>query len=167
MTAAVIIAEGLAKRFDDVVAVDGIDFAVPAGGVTALLGGNGAGKTATIGMLLGLVKPSARPALVLGTDMAHRCHRVLGRMNFSSPYADLPLRLTVAENLRVYGMRAPKAAVALIAERLRITELLARTSQCAQKARITSGGRIHPDSCWFDLVAGRRFVRVTGWIEAL
>ena len=44
---------------------------------------------------------------------------------------------------------------------------LAQISQCAQKARITSGGRNHPDSCWFDLVAGRRFVRVTGWIEAL
>ena len=44
---------------------------------------------------------------------------------------------------------------------------LTRTFQCAQKARITSGGRNHPDSCRFDLVAGRRFVRVTGWIEAL
>lgn len=80
-----IVAEGLAKRFDDVVAVDGIDFAVARGGVTALLGGNGAGKTTTIGMLLGLVTPSAGRIEVLGTDMLRHRHRVLGRLNFSSP----------------------------------------------------------------------------------
>ena len=139
----VIVAEGLAKRFDDVVAVDAIDFAVARGGVTALLGGNGAGKTTTIGMLLGLVTPSAGRIEVLGTDMLRHRHRVLGRLNFSSPYVDLPLRLTVGENLRVYaelyGMRDAKGAVALAADRLRISELLKRRTgslSAGQKTRV-------------------------------
>ncbi len=143
MSANAIIASGLAKRFDDVVAVDGIDFTVPAGGITALLGGNGAGKTTTIGMLLGLVKPSAGRIEVLGADMLRHRHRVLGRINFSSPYVDLPLRLTVAENLRVYaqlyGMVDIRGAVDLVAERLRIVELLGRrtgTLSAGQKTRV-------------------------------
>ena len=143
MSANAIIASGLAKRFDDVVAVDGIDFTVPAGGITALLGGNGAGKTTTIGMLLGLVKPSAGRIEVLGADMLRHRHRVLGRINFSSPYVDLPLRLTVAENLRVYaqlyGMFDIRGAVDLVAERLRIVELLGRrtgTLSAGQKTRV-------------------------------
>ena len=138
-----IVAEGLAKRFGDVVAVDGIDFTVPMGGVTALLGGNGAGKTTTIGMLLGLVKPSAGRIEVLGTDMARRRHRVLGRMNFSSPYVELPQRLSVAENLAVYaqlyGMVERRRAVDVVAERLRIVELLGRRTgslSAGQKTRV-------------------------------
>ena len=138
-----IVAEGLAKRFGDVVAVDGIDFTVPMGGVTALLGGNGAGKTTTIGMLLGLVKPIAGRIEVLGTDMARRRHRVLGRMNFSSPYVELPQRLSVAENLAVYaqlyGMVERRRAVDVVAERLRIVELLGRRTgslSAGQKTRV-------------------------------
>ena len=143
MSANAIIAEGLAKRFGDVVAVDGIDFTVPAGSITALLGGNGAGKTTTIGMLLGLVKPSAGRIEVLGADMARHRHRVLGRINFSSPYVDLPQRLSVAENLRVYaqlyGMVDARGAVELVAERLRIVELLGRRTgsiSAGQKTRV-------------------------------
>ena len=86
----------------------------PAGSTTALLGANGAGKTTTIAMLLGLLAPSAGRIEVLGEDMLRHRYRVLGRINFSSPYVDLPLRLTVRQNLLVYadlyGVAAPAAA---------------------------------------------------------
>ena len=100
----VIAVAGLTKRFGDTVAVDGLDFSMTRGTTAALLGGNGAGKTTTLAMLLGLLLPTAGEVRVLGEDVRHHRHRVLPRMNFSSPYIDLPHRLTVRENLRVYGM---------------------------------------------------------------
>jgi len=93
----------LSKRYGEVVAVDGISFTVEAGTCVGLLGGNGAGKTTTIAMMLGLLLPSAGTVEVLGADMARQRWCVLDRMNFSSPYVELPNRLTVRENLSVYG----------------------------------------------------------------
>jgi ABC-2 type transport system ATP-binding protein len=95
--------EGLTKRYRDVTAVDGIHFAVPRGSFTALLGGNGAGKTTTIAMLLGLVTPSSGRIAILGQDFAIHSKSLLARMNFQSPYADLPRRLTVRQNLVIYA----------------------------------------------------------------
>jgi len=95
--------ENLTKRYGTTLAVDGIDFSVPPGATVGLLGGNGAGKTTTIAMLLGLLIPSEGTIHVLGHDMARDRFSALARMNFSSPYVALPHRLTVAENLRVYG----------------------------------------------------------------
>ncbi len=94
---------GLTKRFGDVTAIDSLTFSVARGSTTALLGGNGAGKTTTLSIILGLLLPTAGTVTVLGEDMAHHRFRVLGRMNFSSPYIDLPKRLSAAENLTVYG----------------------------------------------------------------
>ena len=94
---------GLTKRYGAVLAVDGLSFVVPRGSTTALLGANGAGKTTTIAMLLGLLAPSAGRIELLGEDMLRQRYRVLGRINFSSPYVDLPLRLTVRQNLTVYA----------------------------------------------------------------
>ena len=94
---------GLVKRYGETLAVDGIDFVVPSGATVGLLGGNGAGKTTTIALLLGLLIPTAGTIRVLGHDMAHDRFAALARMNFSSPYVALPHRLSVAENLRVYG----------------------------------------------------------------
>lgn len=102
-TDSVIVAERLCKTFGELRAVDGISFTVPRGHTVALLGGNGAGKTTTISMMLGLLLPSAGAVRVFGEDMARHRHRVLPRINFSSPYVDLPRRLSVAENLAVYG----------------------------------------------------------------
>jgi len=93
----------LCKQFERVTAVDRVSFAVRRGSTTALLGGNGAGKTTTLSILLGLLRPTAGEVSVLGVDMLRERYRVLGRMNFSSPYVDLPRRLTVRENLTVYG----------------------------------------------------------------
>ena len=75
----------------------------PAGATVGLLGGNGAGKTTTIAMLLGLLVPTSGRITVLGHDMAKDRFTALARMNFSSPYVALPARLTVRENMRVYG----------------------------------------------------------------
>lgn len=93
----------LSKRFGAVTALDCISFTVRRGSTTALLGGNGAGKTTTLAILLGLLLPSSGRVRVLGVDMLRDRYRALGEMNFSSPYVDLPRRLSVAENLVVYG----------------------------------------------------------------
>ncbi|WP_300300362.1 ABC transporter ATP-binding protein [Ferrovibrio sp.] len=134
---------GLAKTYGDVQAVAGIDFTVSQGSVTALLGGNGAGKTTTIAMLLGLLKPSAGSITVLGTDMLHDRHAVLPRLNFSSPYVDLPHRLTVRQNLRVfaqlYDVPGPKQRIAQLAQKLDFTTLLDRPAgalSAGQKTRV-------------------------------
>ena len=136
--------KGLKKVYRDVVAVDGIDFTLAAGAVTALLGGNGAGKTTTIAMLMGLVIPTSGEARVFGANMASERHRVLHRMNFESPYVDVPMRLTVRQNLevygRLYGVRELKAAIAETAEELRLTQFLDRPYgklSAGQKTRVS------------------------------
>jgi len=120
----------LTRRFGDLTAVDGVDFTVPAGSVTALLGSNGAGKTTTIAMLLGLLLPTRGTIFVLGEDMLRHRHRVLPRLNFSSPYVDLPRRLTGRENLtvyaRLYGIRDVAGTIERVAADLQISDVLDR-----------------------------------------
>ena len=134
---------GLRKRFARATAVDGIDFVLPAGTVLGLLGGNGAGKTTTIGMLLGLVLPTEGRIHVMGEDMARHRHRVLPRMNFSSPYVDFPARLTVRENLQVfaslYGVRDARARIEALAADLHLRRFLdqrAGSLSAGQKTRM-------------------------------
>jgi len=93
----------LTKHYAHTLAVDDISFNLARGGIVGLLGGNGAGKTTTISMLLGLLVPTSGSIHVLGHDMRTERFAALARMNFSSPYIALPSRLTVAENLTVYG----------------------------------------------------------------
>ena len=95
--------KGLTKIYSEKIAVDNIDFEVKTNSITALLGSNGAGKTTTIAMLLGLLLPTSGNIEVLGENMIRSRYRVLSRMNFGSPYVDLPKRLTVRENLRVFA----------------------------------------------------------------
>ncbi len=134
----------LRKAYGDVVAVGGIDFSLRRGSITALLGGNGAGKTTTIAMLMGLVIPTSGEARVFGFDMARERHKVLHRMNFESPYVGLPMRLTVRQNLevfgRLYGVRDLRARVVDIAAELRLADLLDRQFgklSAGQKTRVT------------------------------
>ncbi len=134
---------GLTKRYGAVLAVDGLDFTVPRGSVTALLGGNGAGKTTTISMLLGLLLPTEGRIEILGEDMVRHRYRVLPRMNFSSPYVDLPHRLTVRENLSVYGHLYGLARVGdrvkELAGALQLGEIIDRPSgklSAGQKTRV-------------------------------
>ena len=103
MSATIVDVRNLSKRFSDVVAVDRLCFDLARGSTVGLLGGNGAGKTTTLGMLLGLLLPSSGEIRIFGEDMVRHRYRVLPLINFSSPYVDLPHRLTVRENLLVYG----------------------------------------------------------------
>jgi len=121
---------GLVKRYGEVVAIDGISFTVERGSFTALLGGNGAGKTTTIAILLGLVRPTAGSIRILGEDFGRSAKSLLARMNFQSPYADLPRRLTVRQNLtvyaRLYGVMNARERITYIAKELDLAALLDR-----------------------------------------
>jgi ABC-2 type transport system ATP-binding protein len=133
----------LRKVYGEIVAVDDLTFTVEPGTVLGLLGGNGAGKTTTIAMLLGLLEPTAGQIEVLGVDMLKRRYAALPRMNFSSPYVDLPHRLTVRQNLvfygRLYGVKRLGERVAEIAERMQIGAFLDRQAgklSAGQKTRV-------------------------------
>ena len=133
----------LVKRYGEVLAVDGISFAAAPGETIGLLGGNGAGKTTTIAMLMGLLVPTAGTIHILGHDMATDRFTALARMNFSSPYIALPHRLTVAQNLRVYGhlYNVPRLShrIAELAAELDLGELLDRPAgklSAGQKTRV-------------------------------
>jgi ABC-2 type transport system ATP-binding protein len=133
----------LTKRFDSLLAVDHIGFQVAPGETVGLLGGNGAGKTTTISMMLGLLKPTSGEVRVLGADMVRHRYKVLHRINFSSPYVDLPHRLTVRENLIVYahlyGLSRPKARIRRLIEGLSLEELERRrigSLSAGQKTRV-------------------------------
>jgi ABC-2 type transport system ATP-binding protein len=133
----------LRKVFGEVVAVDDLSFDVPKGQVVGLLGGNGAGKTTTLSMLLSLLIPTSGRITVLGQDIARHRYRVLGRMNFSSPYVDLPHRLSVRQNLevyaRLYGVRDVKGRVAALAQRMDFAPLMKRPVgqlSAGQKTRV-------------------------------
>jgi len=134
----------LVKVYKNVTAVDGISFALEAGSITGLLGGNGAGKTTTIATIMGLVIPTSGQAKVLGVDMARHRHRVLHRMNFESPYVELPKRLSIRQNLTVFGMLYGvddvDARIATLADELELTELLDRPTgqlSAGQKTRVS------------------------------
>lgn len=143
MSSAAIVVENLRKGFAGQMAVDDVSFAVASGSTTALLGGNGAGKTTTISMLLGLLLPDRGTIRVLGEDMVRHRYRVLPRVNFSSPYVELPHRLTVAENLTVYGhlygVDHLKRRIDELAEELELTAILKRPAgklSAGQKTRV-------------------------------
>ena len=133
----------LVKAYNGNVAVDGISFACARGEVLGLLGGNGAGKTTTIAMIMGLVTPTSGSVHVLGADMARERHMVLGRINFESPYVDMPHRLTVRQNLTVfaglYGVKEVNARIAQLADDLDLADVLDRPSgklSAGQKTRV-------------------------------
>src|ERR1700728_4376536 len=93
----------LVKLYKTTRAVDDVSFRISRGSVTGLLGGNGAGKTTTIAMIMGLVLPTSGRIQVLRCSMPDQSAEVLGRMNFESPYVDMPMRLTVRQNLTIFG----------------------------------------------------------------
>ena len=132
----------LVKRYGDVTAVEDLTFAVPAGTITALLGGNGAGKTTTLAILLGVLLPTSGEARVLGVDILKHRYRALPRMNFGSPYVELPKRLSVRENLivfaQLYGVRHPRKRIDALTEQLQMGEFIGRptgTLSAGQKTR--------------------------------
>jgi ABC-2 type transport system ATP-binding protein len=142
--ASAITVEYLCKKYGAHWAVDDVSFVVPKGWTIGLLGGNGAGKTTTIAMIMGLVVPTAGRAVVLGHDMARERHKVLGRMNFESPYVALPSRLTVRENLtvfgRLYGVPNVKERIDALAQDFDLVPILDRATgklSAGQKTRVS------------------------------
>jgi ABC-2 type transport system ATP-binding protein len=133
----------LVKIYKTVAAVDGISFTLKPGSVTGLLGGNGAGKTTTIATIMGLVLPTSGRVTVLGAEMPKERYRVLHRMNFESPYVEVPMRLTVRQNLTVFGMlygvEDLRGRLAELARQLDLADLLDRPTgklSAGQKTRV-------------------------------
>jgi ABC-2 type transport system ATP-binding protein len=138
-----VLVEDLVKVYRTTRAVDGISFALEDGSMTGLLGGNGAGKTTTIAMILGLVMPTSGTVKVLGAEMPRQRYRVLHEMNFESPYVDMPHRLTVRQNLKVFGrlyaVEDLEGRIAALAEELDLAEFLDRPTgklSAGQKTRV-------------------------------
>jgi ABC-2 type transport system ATP-binding protein len=133
----------LTKLYKATRAVDDVSFRIARGSITGLLGGNGAGKTTTIAMIMGLVLPTAGRVQVLGYPMPQQSARVLGRMNFESPYVDMPMRLTVRQNLtifgRLYAVADLRERIAQLAADLDLNDFLDRASgklSAGQKTRV-------------------------------
>ncbi|MBO0750557.1 MAG: ABC transporter ATP-binding protein [Bradyrhizobiaceae bacterium] len=144
MTAPAIAVHRLVKTYARGVAVDGISFSLAVGSLTGLLGGNGAGKTTTIAMIMGLLTPTSGTVKVLDAAMPGQRYRVLHRMNFESPYVEMPMRLTVRQNLtvfgRLYGVDGVADRVEALAAELDLTGLLDRPSgrlSAGQKTRVS------------------------------
>lgn len=97
--------KNLSKRYNNIQAVKNINFKIGKGSIVGLLGPNGCGKTTTIGMMLGLIKPSSGTVFINDKNIESEKNRtkILEKMNFISPYVELPKKLTVEENLKVYG----------------------------------------------------------------
>jgi ABC-2 type transport system ATP-binding protein len=133
----------LVKDYKQTRAVDNISFALPRGSITGLLGGNGAGKTTTIAMIMGLVLPTSGRVRVLGHRMPEESAAVLGRMNFESPYVDMPMRLTVRQNLTIFGklyaVKDLANRIAQLADDLDLDDFLDRANgklSAGQKTRV-------------------------------
>src|SRR5215510_14954959 len=136
--------EHLVKVYKTTRAVDDISFRITRGSITGLLGGNGAGKTTTIAMIMGLVLPTSGRIQVLGHPIPEGSDAVRGRMNFESPYVEMPMRLTVRQNLtifgRLYGVVDLPGRIAELAADLELTDLLDRQTgklSAGQKTRVS------------------------------
>ncbi|HTV27989.1 MAG TPA: ABC transporter ATP-binding protein [Xanthobacteraceae bacterium] len=167
--------ERLVKIYKTVPAVDGISFTLKAGSITALLGGNGAGKTTTIATIMGLVTPTSGRVAVLGAEMPRQRYRVLQRMNFESPYVEVPMRLTVRQNLKVFGMLYGvadlKERIARLARELNLTDLLDRPTgrlSAGQKTRVSLAKALinNPDVLLLDEPTASLDPDTADWVRA-
>jgi ABC-2 type transport system ATP-binding protein len=165
----------LVKVYGATRAVDGISFALAPGSMTGLLGGNGAGKTTTIAMILGLVMPTSGSAKVLGAEMPRQRYQVLHRINFESPYIDMPHRLTVRQNLKVFGklyaVADLSARIAEIAEQLELREFLDRPTgklSAGQKTRVALAKALinRPDVLLLDEPTASLDPDTADWVRA-
>lgn len=165
----------LSKTYAETVAVKPLSFALPAGSVTGLLGGNGAGKTTTIGMVMGLIAPTTGSIEIFGRDFLANRYAALGRMNFESPYVDMPHRLTVRQNLtvfgRLYGVADLSAKIAELAASLALTEFLDRASgrlSAGQKTRVALAKALlnEPDLLLLDEPTASLDPDTADWVRA-
>ena len=139
-----IVISNLSKKFKNTLAVKNISFKINKGKIIGLLGPNGSGKSTTIGMMLGLIKPNSGTVLVNGQNMENNRTNVLEKMNFISPYIELPKKLSVEENLKVYGrlygVKNLKDKISTLMEKLNLTEFRKRKTgelSSGQKNRVS------------------------------
>jgi len=139
-----IIVDGLTKQFKNILAVKNISFKIGKGKIIGLLGPNGCGKSTTIGMMLGLIKPSSGTVIINGQNIEQNRTSLLEKMNFISPYVELPKKLTVEENLKVYGglygVKNLKEKIYNLMEKLNLTEFRSRKTgelSSGQKNRVS------------------------------
>jgi len=139
-----IIVDGLTKQFKNILAVKNISFKIGKGKIIGLLGPNGCGKSTTIGMMLGLIKPSSGTVIINGQNIEHNRTNLLEKMNFISPYVELPKKLTVEENLKVYGrlygVKNLKDKISDLMEKLNLLDFKSRKTgelSSGQKNRVS------------------------------
>jgi ABC-2 type transport system ATP-binding protein len=139
-----VVLEGVVKDYKTCRALDDISLSIPQGTTVGFVGWNGAGKTTTIFTILGLIAPSSGKVRVFGHDMAREPYRVLHRMNFASPYMSMPGRLSVRQNLlvfgRLYGLSDVKRRIAQLAHEFELGDILDRaicTLSAGQKTRVS------------------------------
>ena len=135
---------GLSKTFKRKEAVKNISFKVKANEIIGILGPNGCGKTTTIGMILGLLKPTSGKVLINGSEIEKKRVELLEQLNFISPYVELPKKLTVKQNLEVYGrlydIKKLKEKIENLSEKLRLNEILNKVTgelSSGQKNRVS------------------------------
>ncbi len=174
-TSPAIAVDSLVKRYKSALAVDGISFRLPRGSIVGLLGGNGAGKTTTIAMIMGLVTPTSGSVSVLGCEMPRQRYQVLHRMNFESPYVDMPMRLTVRQNLSVFAQlyAVPDVAerIATLASELDLNEFLDRPTgklSAGQKTRVSLAKSLlnRPDVLLLDEPTASLDPDTADWVRA-
>jgi ABC-2 type transport system ATP-binding protein len=166
--------ERLVKIYKTVPAVDGISFTLAPGTITGLLGGNGAGKTTTIASIMGLITPTSGRVSVLGAQMPQQRYRVLQRMNFESPYVEVPMRLTVRQNLTVFGKLYDvdhlRERIAELGHELDLIELLDRPTgnlSAGQKTRVSLAKALinTPDVLLLDEPTASLDPDTAGWVR--
>ena len=135
---------GLSKIYNNKDAVKDISFKVNKNEIIGILGPNGCGKTTTIGMILGLLKPSNGKVLINGIEIEKKRVDLLNQLNFISPYIELPKKLTVKQNLEVYGrlydVKNLKQEIEILVEKLRLSEIINKLTgelSSGQKNRVS------------------------------
>ena len=134
----------LNKIYDKIIAVKDLSFVINKGKIIGLLGPNGCGKTTTIAMILGLVKPTSGEIIIKGKNLEKERINLLEKMNFISPYVELPKKLTVEENLKVYaglyGVKNVNEKISELINELRLNKFLKKKTgelSSGQKNRIS------------------------------
>ena len=135
---------GLSKIYNNKDVVKDISFKVNKNEIIGILGPNGCGKTTTIGMILGLLKPSNGKVLINGIEIEKKRVDLLNHLNFISPYIELPKKLTVKQNLEVYGrlydVKNLKKKIEMLSEKLRLSEIINKLTgelSSGQKNRVS------------------------------
>ena len=134
----------LSKTYDTKEAVKNISFKLNKNEIMGILGPNGCGKTTTIGMILGLLKPTGGKVLINGLEIESQRVDLLNELNFISPYIELPKKLTVKQNLEVYGrlydIKELKIKIDYLCEKLRLNEFINKITgelSSGQKNRVS------------------------------